>query len=522
MKNKFFCFVLCSIIFSFILTPVRAATESSCTLMQAYIDDVKLDIVARGDFDFQSANVKVSNRQSKITECGTVSEGKIHIRTTVLIDVSTSMPYDTRPKVIEFIEEKIKELDSYEELRLVTFGDEINVVQDFSSDRYDLSSAAKEIEFTGMASAVYDAINSTISHPGTQDGSPCFYRTIVITDGIDDTAGGITKEELFMQLRTETYPIDVIGVSRDKMSNPDKDLAALSRISNGSYMELYSGSDVLECVSRTSASDLFWIRAEVPVNLLDGSTRQVDISDGKNSFSFDMKMSVVDAPIESSVSSSAVGSSVVESSTPTFAPPESLSANETSDGDEPEKSDSKNTILIAIIGGCVLIAAVLVTVLSSAKRKKKNQINEASSFEPHTLSNETDSDKTEVLNNDSLQDSYTIKLSSCNDSGQNWTVTITKDVIVGRADNCELKFVDGSVSREQFKLIACDTGIMLSNLSSSNITEVNNVAVKSDIMLQLGDIIKFGRVSLSVDLIQKISGDVHSDSGSSGDTVTVF
>ena len=517
MKNKFFCFVLCSIIFPFMLAPVSAATENSCTLMQTYIDDDKLDIVARGDFDLQSADVKVSNQQSEIAECGTVSEGKIRVRTTVLVDVSTSMPYDTRAKVIEFIEEKIKELAGYEEIRLVTFGDKIDVVQDFSSDRYDLSSAAKEIEFNGMASAVYDAINSTISHPKAEDGSPCFYRTIVMTDGIDDTAGGITKEELFMQLRTETYPIDVIGVSADKLSNPDKDLAALSRISNGSYAELYSGSDVLECVSKVSASDLFWIRAEVPVDLLDGSTRQVDISDGKNSFSFDMKMSVVDVPIESSVSSS-----VVESSAPTFAPPESLPANETSDGDESEKLDSKNIILIAAVGGCVLIAAVLVAVLSSVKRKKKKRTNEALSVELYTLSNEIDDGKTELLIDDSLQSSYTIRLSSCSDSRQNWTVAITKDVIVGRADSCELKFSDSSVSREQFKLIACDTGIMLSNLSSSNITQVNNVVATSDIMLQLGDIIKFGRVSLRVDLIQKISGNVHSDNGSSGDTLTVF
>ena len=309
----------------------------------------------------------------------------------------------------------------------------------------------------------------------------------------------------------------MIGVSADKLSNPDKDLAALSRISNGSYAELYSGSDVLECVSKVSASDLFWIRAEVPVDLLDGSTRQVDISDGKNSFSFDMKMSVVDVPIESSVSSS-----VVESSAPTFAPPESLPANETSDGDESEKLDSKNIILIAAVGGCVLIAAVLVAVLSSVKRKKKKRTNEALSVELYTLSNEIDDGKTELLIDDSLQSSYTIRLSSCSDSRQNWTVAITKDVIVGRADSCELKFSDSSVSREQFKLIACDTGIMLSNLSSSNITQVNNVVATSDIMLQLGDIIKFGRVSLSVDLIQKISGNVHSDNGSSGDTLTVF
>lgn len=524
MKNKIFCFVLCSIIFSFMSASAGAASESSCTLMQAYISDNKLDIIARGDFEFQSADVKVANRQSEIMECGFVSEGKIRVRTTILVDVSTSMPYATRDKVIEFIEAKIKDLDSYEELRLVTFGDKIEVIQDFGSDRYDLSNAVKGIEFTGQASAIYDAINSTISHSEIQDGSPCFYRTIVMTDGVDYTADGITKEELLMRLRTETYPIDVIGISADKQSNPDKDLAALSRISNGSYTELQSGSDVSECVSRVSPSGLFWIRAEVPVNLLDGSTRQVDISDGTNSFSFDMKMSVVDAPppVESSVSSSSS-----ESTATPFVPFESEPVSETSNDNETEEPEPLNIIMIAAVGGGVLIAAVFVAVLSSAARKKKKRTREISPVGSSAPLNEMDGGKTEVLDDIGLRSCYTVKLSSCGNSSQSWTVTITNDIIVGRADGCGLKFSDSSVSREQFKLIIGDTGVMLSNLSSSNITKVNNVVVTADVMLQLGDIIKFGRLSLSVDLIQKISGDAlppdnHSSRGTSGDTVGLF
>lgn len=519
--KKIICFVLCSIIISIMLAPIRAAAASdSCTLMQAYIYEKVLDIIARGDFDLQSAEEKVANRQSNITDYGTVSEGNIHIRTTVLVDVSTSMPYATRTKVIEFIEAKIKELNSYEELRLVTFGDKIEVIQDFSSDRYDLSNAAKGIEFNGQASAIYDAINGTIPHSEASDGSPFFYRTIVITDGVDYTAGGITKEELFMRLRTETYPIDVIGVSKDKLTNPDKDLAALSRISNGSYTELYSGSDISECVSNVSASDLFWIRAEIPANLLDGSTRQVDISDGKNSFSFDMKMSVVDTPIESSAPSS----TTVTSSTKPPVPVESKPTTEIPDDDETEEIDPILIILI-IIGGVLLIAAVVVIVFFAVKRKKKSA-DESHPAEPFALPY-GDNGETVVLFDEESQNSYTIRLASCADPSKNWTITVKKDVYIGRADTCDLKFSDSSVSREQFKLIVGNMGVMLSNLSSSNVTKVNNIAVTADVTLQLGDIIKFGRISLNVDLIQKISGDDlpldnHPNKNSAGDTVTLF
>lgn len=522
VKNKIICFVLCSIIISLMLVPIRvAAASNTCTLMQAYIDEKVLDIIARGDFDLQNADVKVANRQSKITDSGSVSEGKIHIRTTVLLDVSASMPYATRAKVIEFIEAKIKELAGYEELRLVTFGDKVDVIQDFSSDRYDLSNAAKGIEFNGQASAIYDAINSTITHSGSSDGSPYFYRTIVITDGVDYTAGGITKEELFMRLRTETYPIDVIEVSKDKLTSPDKDLAALSRISNGSYSELYSGSAVSKCVSNVSPSNLFWIRAEVSANLLDGSTRQVDISDGNNSFSFDMKMSVVDAPVESSAPSS----TTVTSSTKPPVPVESKPTTEIPDDDETEGIGPMIINLITIIGGVLLIAAVVVIVPFAVKRKKKSD-NESRPFELPAPSDKNNGE-TVVIFDEESQNSYTIRLTSCADPSKNWTVTVKKDVYIGRAETCDIKFGDSSVSREQFKLIAGDMGVMLSNLSTSNVTKVNNNKVTADVMLQLGDIVKFGRISLSVDLIQKISGDDppsddHSFGNTVGDTMTVF
>lgn len=521
MKNKIIWFVLCSFIFSLMLVPARAEEVSSCSLAQAHIDENVLDIIARGDFDMDGAEVKVANRQSTITDGGYLSEGTVRVRTTILLDVSTSMPYATREKVIDFIEAEIKELSGYEELRLVTFGDSVDVIQDFTSDRYELSEAAKGIEFTGQASAIYDAINSTISSPAASDGSPCFYRTIVITDGVDSTAGGITKEELYMRLIAETYPIDVIEVSKNKLTDPDKDLAALSRISNGTYSELNSGTDVSECAFDVSLSDFFWLRAEVPANLLDGSTRQVDISDGNNSFSFDMKMSVVDAPFEEPVSIPAVETPPVSSKPRESVPTSTASASGS------DKSGSVNVVLIIAIGGCVMIAAVLVAVLPAAKRKKNRNKHIEPPAAPNNNEDNNTGNKTEVLLEDSPRNSYTVKLSLSGDSSRSWTIDVEKDVVIGRADSCDLKFDDNSISREQFKLVAGETGVMLSNLSSSNVTKVNNAAATEDVALQLGDIIKIGRVSLSVDLIQKITDD-DSSSGSrpendSGEkTMTVF
>ncbi len=508
MKNKVFFFVLCSIIFSLMLSSVKAAAaDNSSTLMQAYMDSNRLDIIARGNFDLQKADVKVANRQSKITEYGSVSEGKVRVRTTVLVDISTSMPYNARPKALEFIEAIIKELNSYEELRLVTFGDKIDIIQDFSSDRYDLSNAVKGIEFTGTASAIYDAVNSSMLHTELTDGSPCFYRTIVLTDGVDDTTGGIIKEELFMRLRTETYPIDVISVSADMPQNPDKDLAALSRISNGSYTDLYPSADIEECVSRVSADDLFWIRAEVPQNLLDGSTRQIDVSDGNNSFSFDLKMSVADAPIEEPPASKSSSSSSSSAMQPVFSPSSKALPNSTVlDEDDEQEPHIGTTLLIVIIAAVVAAAAAAVIVV--ILNKKKAQQPQAIQHSYPIANSAIKIGATEIVEEFEGKEHYSIKISNAVNQNENWILDVFSDIIIGRAESCDIVIDEISVAHEQCKIAANKNGLAISNLSHSNKTKLNGTVVATEVLLHPADNIHFGRVTLRVDYIQKVADEV--------------
>ncbi len=533
MKSKVFYFGLCAFIISLMLAPVNAMAADSdamaadpYTLMQAHIDNSQLDIIAFGGLDLQSADVKVSNKQAEITDYGTVSEGNVRVRTTVLVDISTSIPYKARPTVLEFVEEKIKELDSYEELRLVTFGKKVEIIHDFSSDRYDLSNAAKEIKFKGNSSAVYDAVNSSMLHTELTDDSPCFYRTIVITDGADRAADGITKEELYLRLRTETYPIDVISVSADKPKNPVKDLAALSRISNGSYTDLYPSADVAECVSQVSADDFFWIRAEVPQDLLDGSTRQIDISDGNGSFSFDMKMSVVDAPIEkppASEASSSSSSSVVQ---PVFTPPSDTLPDSTSldEVEDDEGLQIDTTLLIIIIAAVAVVVAVIVVIIVSKKKAQRSQTIQHSN---PVANSSIKIDATEYVEDAEGKEHYSIKISNAVNQNESWILDVFSDIIIGRADSCDIVIGEISVAHEQCKIAANKNGLAISNLSHSNKTKLNGTVVATEVPLHPADNIHFGRITLRVDYIQKVTDEISPQSpppssSSVGNTRSVF
>jgi hypothetical protein len=152
------------------------------------------------------------------------------------------MPSSIRASVTKAVKSLIEAKPTNEEFRLLAFGAEIVELQGFSADRYDLATATEKINFADKQSMIYDAIYNTIPTLAPLDGKAVFYRTIVFTDGADDTATGITREELFLRLQTEHYPIDVVDVASSEVDG-NKDLSAIVRMSDGRYFILGTNTD---------------------------------------------------------------------------------------------------------------------------------------------------------------------------------------------------------------------------------------------------------------------------------------
>lgn len=487
---------------------ITSSAETEIQLLQGYVNEEYLDLFLPCELDEDSICVKVANQETEVFDAGILSEEEIAVRTTILIDNSTSIPAVTRGKVGEFLDYKIKNIAKNEEVKIVQFGSEIKTLQDFTNDRYDLDKAADLIEYNGKESKIYDAIYNTIPKISTVDDEPCFYRTIVITDGADYAAQGITKEELFMRLQSDTYPIDVVCVSKSKSAHENKDLSALTRISNGRYFEINPESDAFALVSDLSVSNFFWVRAEVPVSLLDGSTRQIDVFDGSNSFSFDMKMSVVDAPPVESREPEFVESQV-EPVVSYVQPASTTTSTAIIPNDDLSSEISSTTFIIIVVGvGIVAIAAMATIIIIAIVRKKKqsnDNIGRNNNAGSDVLSD--DNDETEFLGEG---EQYVIRISNASNPSENWIINVTSEVMIGRAVGCTIKLDEKSVSREQCKILLKNTGLVLSNVSSSNPTKLNGKTVTGETLLHPADNIHFGRVTLRVDYIQKIGEESNS------------
>lgn len=512
--------IICILLISAISVCKVCYAEGEITVPQAYAWEQYLDVFFDGDINIDSSVLKISNKSAQIVDIGTLSDKNVTIRTTILIDISASVPKESRGAIVEFINMLIENTASNEQYRLVTFSDHVDILQDYTSDRYDLASSAAEIEFNGKQSRIYDAVYNTIPDVHPIDSEPCYYRTIIITDGVDNTAAGVTKEELYLQLQNEKYPIDIAAVSKEKQAEPEKELSAFSRVSGGRYVNIYPDADVDEITSAIDANNYFWMRVKIPDELSDGSTRLVNYSDINGSVQFDARMSLYDAPEEKSGTEDLLGADTTVLQTE--------SQNDTSQktDNESDESVSENNIILIIIlafSACLIVSAVIIIILLINKNKHA-AVQKVSVSQPAVLN---DNEGTVYVGEEiGGGTQFTIKLSNIVNPSQSWVIPVKGEIIIGRAANSEIKLDDKSVSHEQCKIRACGNCLEIINLSNTNKTAVNGAPVVNNEQLHSGDTIKLGRVVLHIDYIQSLDSSAsfcNSESDSdNGNTVSLF
>jgi hypothetical protein len=468
------------------------------TVPESYITEQEISVFTYGEVT--DAIVTVSGEEATVTRNGHLSDMGGFIRTTLLVDISTSIPKDLRPNIIEYINSYIDDLSENEELKIVTFGETTATLTDFTSDRYDLSQVSEKIEFNGNQSHIYDTTYNTIPVLSNIDDKPCFYRTLIITDGADESAVGVTREELYIRLRDEHYPIDVIAVTANTEAEPDKNLAALTRMSGGRIYTLDPETTIDELSTETKPDDIYYISAVIPAGLTDGSVRQVSISDGsETSINFDIKIPVFKVETETTTTTTAAEiTTAVTTTALTTTATVTESVTNATDTVERDKIDTK---MIIIMSAAVIVIIGITAVILFAVKKKKKPENEQNIHSNTVYSR----DETEII---SPGIHPTIILQNHEKPEQVYNIRLQGEVIIGRSSDCQVHLDDKSVSHNQCRIYTQNDYIVIENLSRSNITKLNNTDLNSPKPLKKGDRIKCGRVVLSVESIKDSGADV--------------
>lgn len=255
--------------------------------------------------------------------------------------------------------------------------------------------------------------------------------------------------------------------------------------------------------------------------MLDGSTRQIDVSDGNSSLIFDMKVSTVNVPQEG-ISQGVQPESDAPENSDTMSESDEISNVQTNKNGF--VLNTANTIIIVLAG--VTVTTAVIVVLIVLKKKKHIPVMPVV-YDMQSSDTNDINGATEFYDENANMAHYTVKLSAQNNPSESWTLAIVGDTLIGRADNCTVKLNDKSVSREQCKISIGGAGLVVMNLSASNVTKLNGIKLSGTSILHSGDIIKLGRVSLKVDYIQKIGEELSccsdiSDDLNNGNTESIF
>lgn len=524
VKRTLIIWTILAVIFS---SASDCYAEENETLAQVYAWEQNMDVYLTGNLESDHLSCKISNQSAEIMDSGLLTDKNVAIRTTILVDISKSMPSAVRKKIKLYLETLIRDIGENEQYKLVTFSGDVKTLQDFTVDRYDLSEAVEQIKFNGKESKLFDAIYNTIPKlQPLEEQTPCYYRTLLITDGIDNTASGVTKEELYLKLQADTYPIDIVAVSEEAQKREEKELSALARISGGKYINLHTESELSETVQKTLVGNVFWLRVLIPGTLLDGSIRQIDISDGIISIPFDVKIPVFDVlveegtptpeekkeeeiitPIEPSPEPSPT---VIESPSETVEPSDSFVPSQAAslggedvDGSNKgsgEALDLKYILLLVCLVLCVLIIVILLI----SKRKKSKTENGEHDGE------QKDNPSTEILPNSGDMEKTTgnrmfVRLRNMENPDQIWNLPLSSTIIIGRDEDSQVHLEVNSVSHKQCKLYSVDGAVMAENLSKTNITKLNGSYLDTPCQIKEQDQLKCGRVTIMVDSIYYVN-----------------
>ena len=484
--------------------------ESEAKVLQAYIKEQTITVFTDAGQLSDGLKCVIANQNAEIMGSGLLSDESALTKTTILVDISTSMPSGIRDAVIMTLKNLLYIKLANEEIRLISFGNELNTLLDFSSDRYDILTSIEKIVFDGSQSKIYDAIYNTIPLISQIDNTPTYYRTIVITNGDDDTESSITREELFIKLQNERYPVDVVAVSIGETAE-SRDLTAIVRMSGGRYNSLTPNTDVSMLAQALEVRNYSYLEAKIPLALLDGTIRQVDISDSFYSMSIDIKLPVFNAAITDTSTSANTSTEGV-----TAGIPETSTASDPEIPPFPDETNTPKTIFtlfgdytIIIYLGIgiillILIAVIIIATIARSKREKAILHPEADMTMGYV--NENHGVKAGFVSNVNYSKAhYTIKLSNPNNPSKTWTLPVDDVLLIGRAEHCSVRLEDVSVSREQCKIAIQGASLVVVHLGSTNKTSLNGSRVANSSPLQSGDMLKFGREMLHVDYIQKLN-----------------
>lgn len=270
MKKRY-CFVILVLFFVFAALTVYA--DESVTLLESGVSDQSVVMYMRNTGSTAAQARIAFQNVTDITVDG--QDGTLPITTWLLLDNSISIDQPDRERAKELLADLVSSRSSNEAFTLCTFADHLNPIITESQDYSELKRAIENIQHYDQETYLTDCLDELLALETVRTDAR-YVRIVVISDGVDNNPGGITRDELEKELEKNNFPIYSIGCSGNAQEL--KEMYAISRQTGAKYWAL---SEVQNYdITRAMSSEEIPTRISIliPASLCDGTTKGVQVT----------------------------------------------------------------------------------------------------------------------------------------------------------------------------------------------------------------------------------------------------
>ena len=368
--------------------------------------------------------------------------GELPSDTLILVDTSGSIPADIRQKTKDLIMELIDQKQENERYSIASFGTEINVLCDYTSDRYDLAKALEGLDYSEKYTYVYSVLDKVLDNDRDD-----FYRIVMISDGVENSRDGITYDEILNKISSGHCPVYTVGIENGNQESLKK-LYSFSRNSYAESAALTNESDISQICD--TSRNFICVEVSVPDEAADGSVRYLKISGQDYECGADVRI-----PAKEAVTTPAV--TETESVTTSISDTEPQQ-NMTDLNSGSEKQG--HSILPLIVSVSAVIAAIVV-LIKKPWGKNKNTFSE------------NDSNKNDAVTRQDVikDDDVMIMLTDVDSPQRSYRCAVGNGVTIGRdSSQCTVALEhDGYISRKHCLIYREGEQFFIKNYSPNNV-----------------------------------------------------
>lgn len=485
--------IMAAIMFS-VFGNVNFVYAAEGRLMQASVDGQKMISYLECGEAIHSADAQIARYPCENVEVAAAEDISIH--TVFLLDNSLSISEENRIKIKDILSNYVQNLPENETISLAVFGENIQFLAEKQNGTDAILSLIDGIEFHDQDTYLTDYLFQAVEMVKYDTE---YTRFVVISDGVDNKAIGITKDELSGKLREASRPVYTIGHIYKDNSEGLKNMFALSRITGGKEFLIEDFEDVQAIVDQIhDFSNLYSIKMDIPEAVMDGDNRR-----------FLLNIHTQQGDMEVTGEVSMPFALVEEEPEPEPEPvpepepePEPLPKPEPEPEPEPEPVTAPSGIGIEKIAGLVLLLLAVSVLLFYQKKKKGNGEKKAKKKKAAALE-AIPEDVQEKDETTFLGGRYLLVLRDRANPGRIFRYPLDGHVIVGRNIDMVQVAVDYSltVSGQHCEFYIRNNRCFIRDMNSANHTYLEGRMVNGESEIISGSIVKIGEVEFSVEIM---------------------